>query len=162
MTPFSWLQEYIMNELRGVLSGKLGTGMCGPGSLFGLSGSQMAFFLFENWFRNWFAKCLIFYEFFLWRTYRLSKSTYASRFTWQKVLICLKKGPSRNKWLRHRLKIFVFSGLVIGWWLKLWAGHQYPIQIWVPPPPRNELVMTGLCVFNSAGNSHLYSLFKNE
>ena len=28
---------------------------------------------------------------------------------------------------------FSSSGLVIGWWLKLWAGHPYPTQIWVPP-----------------------------
>ena len=25
-----------------------------------------------------------------------------------------KKGPSRNKWFRHRLPIYVFSGLVVG------------------------------------------------
>ena len=29
-----------------------------------------------------FAKCSIFDEFFLWLTFRLSKSTYASQFTW--------------------------------------------------------------------------------
>ena len=35
----------------GVLSGKVGTGMCGPDRrLFGLSGLPMAPFLFENWF----------------------------------------------------------------------------------------------------------------
>ena len=45
---------------------------------------QWPLFLFENWFRPWyfslsldighvFAKCLIFDEFFLWFTYRLSK-----------------------------------------------------------------------------------------
>ena len=36
----------------GVLSGKVGTGMCGPDRVFfGLSGFPMAPFLFENWFR---------------------------------------------------------------------------------------------------------------
>ena len=36
----------------GVLSGKVGMGMCGPDRvLFGLSGFPMAPFLFENWFR---------------------------------------------------------------------------------------------------------------
>ena len=37
----------------GVLSGKVGTGMCAQiGCFFGLSGFPMAPFLFENWFRN--------------------------------------------------------------------------------------------------------------
>ena len=54
------------------------------GHLFGLSGLPMAPFLFENCLDigRVFAKCLIFDEFFLWFTYRLSKSTYASQFTW--------------------------------------------------------------------------------
>ena len=48
-----------------------------------------------------------------------------------------KNGPSRNKWFRHsRLQICVFSGLVIGWWSKLWARHPYPTQISVPPLPQ--------------------------
>ena len=83
-----------------------------------------------------------------------------------------KKGPfkkktktktknKKNKWLRHRLQIFVFSGLVIGWWLKLWAGHPVPNSN-LSSSPGNELVIIGLCVCNSAGHSHLYSLFKNE
>ena len=80
-----------------------------------------------------FAKCLIFDKFSLWFTYRLSKSTYASQFTWLKVLIGLKKDPSRNKWFRHRLQICVFSGLVIGWWSKRRVAHQYPTQSWVTP-----------------------------
>ena len=65
--------------------------------------------------------------------YRLSKSTCASQFTWQKVLIGLRKGPSRNKRFRHTLQICVFSGSVIGWWSKLRAAHPYPTQSWVPP-----------------------------
>ena len=71
------------------------------GCFFGLSGLPMAPFLFENWFiyiGHVFAKCIIFDEFFLEFTYRLSKTTFASQFTWQKVLIGLKKDPSRNKW----------------------------------------------------------------
>ena len=58
-----------------------------------------------------FAKCLIFDEFILWLTYRMSKVLMhnTSQFTtWQKVLICLKKGPSRNKWFRHRVVNFRF------------------------------------------------------
>ena len=53
------------------------------GCFFGLSGLPMAPFLFENWFRyrSHFAKCKIVNEFFLWFTYRLSKSTYVSQFT---------------------------------------------------------------------------------
>ena len=40
-----------VEKARGVLSGKVGTGMCGPDRvLFGLSGFAMAPFLFENWF----------------------------------------------------------------------------------------------------------------
>ena len=50
----------------------------------------------------------------------------------RKYWLALKKGPSRNKWFRHRSQICVFSGLVIGWWSKLWAAHPYPTQSWVP------------------------------
>ena len=54
------------------------------GCLFGLSGLPVASFLFENWFQHMshFCKMLIFDELFLWFTYRLSKITYASKFTW--------------------------------------------------------------------------------
>ena len=48
-----------------------------------------------------FAKCIIFNEFFLWFTYRLSKSTYVSQFTWLKVLHGLRKCTSRNNWFRY-------------------------------------------------------------
>ena len=48
-------------------------------------------------------------------------------------MIGLKKGRSQNKWFRHRSQICAFSGLVIGWWSKLWAAHPYPTQSWVPP-----------------------------
>ena len=60
---------------------------------FDLSGLAMAPFLFENWFRyrSRFAKCIIFDEFVLWFTYRLSKSTYASQFTLEKYLSDLKR-----------------------------------------------------------------------
>ena len=60
---------------------------------FGLSDLQMVPFYLKIGLDigRVFAKCLIFDEFFLWLTYRLSKSTYASQFTWLKVLICLKK-----------------------------------------------------------------------
>ena len=69
------------------------------GRIFGLSDLQMVPFYLKIGLDigRVFAKCLIFDEFFLWLTYRLSKNTYASQFTWLKVLICLKKGPSRNK-----------------------------------------------------------------
>ena len=46
-----------------------------------------------------------------------------------KVLIGLKKGPSRSKWFSYRLQICTFSGLVIGWWSKLRAAHPYPTQV---------------------------------
>ena len=59
------------------------------------------------------------------------------------------------------MQIFVFSGLVIGWWSKLWAGHPYPTQISVPPPEW-ACHSRGLCGCNSAGHSDLYSLFRNE
>ena len=66
-----------MNELRGVFSGKVGTGMCGPdiGRHFDLSGLPMAPFYLKIGLDigRVFAKCLIFGEFFLWLTYRLSK-----------------------------------------------------------------------------------------
>ena len=45
-----------------------------------------------------------------------------------------KKGPFQKQMFRHRLQICVFSGLVIGWWSKIWAAHQYPTQSRVPPP----------------------------
>ena len=51
----------------GGLSGKVGTGMCGPDrGLFRPLSLSMAPFLFENWFRyrSIFAKCKIFNEFF--------------------------------------------------------------------------------------------------
>ena len=44
-----------------------------------------------------FAKCIIFDEFYLQFTYRLSKSTFASQFIWYKVLIGLKKGSFKNQ-----------------------------------------------------------------
>ena len=139
MTSFSWLQEYIMSFGGGGIIVERWVQECVAqmGRIFGFSDLQMVPFYLKIGLDigRVFAKCLIFDEFFLWLTYRLWKSTYASQFTWLKVLICLKKGPSRNKWFRHRLQIFVFSGLVIGWWLKRWAGLPYPTQIWVPRPP---------------------------
>ena len=82
-----------------------------------------------------FAKSLIFNVFFLWFTYRLSKRYLRIPIYMVKVglLFGLKKGPSRNKWFRHRLQNCVFSDLVIGWWSKLLAAHPYPTQSWVPP-----------------------------
>ena len=67
------------------------------GRIFGLSDLQMVPFYLKIGLDigRVFAKCLIFDEFFLWLTYRLSNSTYASQFTWQKVLICFKKKPFR-------------------------------------------------------------------
>ena len=67
-----------------------------------------------------------------------------------------KKGPSRNKWFRHRLQICIFSGLVIGWWSKLWAAHSSnsklstprvkyspfkwaPFEIWFPKKKNNYI-----------------------
>ena len=54
------------------------------GRIFGLSGLPMAPFYLKIGLDigRVFAKCLIFDEVFLWLTYRLSKSTYASQFTW--------------------------------------------------------------------------------
>ena len=49
------------------------------------------------------------------------------------MLLGLRKGPSRNKWFRHRLQICIFSGFVIGWWSKLRAAYPYPTQSWIPP-----------------------------
>ena len=78
-----------MNEVGGgIYSGKVGrpTGMCGPDRAhFRPLRFTNGPFLFENWFIDIgrvFVKCLIFDEFFLWLTFRLSKSTYASQFTW--------------------------------------------------------------------------------
>ena len=119
------------------------------GRLFSLSGLPMAPFLFENWFRyrSRFCKKLqyIFDQFFLWFTYRLSKSDLCIPIYMVKRTDWFNKGPFnfRKKWFRHRFQIFVFSGLVIGWWLKLWAGHSYPTQIWVRP--RNHgILLTAL------------------
>ena len=64
----------------GYHSGKVGTGMCGPdGTHFRPLRFTNGPFLFEIGLDigRVFAKCLIFDEFFLWLTYRLSKSTYA-------------------------------------------------------------------------------------
>ena len=84
------------------------------GCFFGISGLPMAPFLFENWFRyrSRFCKMHNFRWIFpLVYRYSLSKSTtFASKFTWQKVLVGLKKGPSRNKWFRHR-----FANLHLPW-----------------------------------------------
>ena len=54
------------------------------GRIFGLSGLPMALFYLKIGLDigRVFAKCLIFDDFFLWLTFRLSKSTYASQFTW--------------------------------------------------------------------------------
>ena len=70
---------------RGLLSGKMGTGMCGPDRVLfqPLRFSNGPFFHLKIGLDigRVFAKCIIFDEFFLWFTYRLSKSTYASQFT---------------------------------------------------------------------------------
>ena len=54
------------------------------GRIFGLSGLPMAPFYLKIGLDigRVFAKCLIYDEFILWLTYRLSKSAYASQFTW--------------------------------------------------------------------------------
>ena len=120
----------------GVLSGKVGMGMCDPDRVpFRPLRFTNGPFLFENWFRyrSCFCKLHNFRWIFPLVTYRLSKSAYASWFIWLKVLIGLKKGPSRSKWFSYRLQICAFSGLVIGWWSKLWAAYPYPTQSWVPP-----------------------------
>ena len=72
------------------------------GRIFGLSDLQMVPFYLKIGLDigRAFAKCLIFDEFFLWLTYRLSKSTYASQFTWLKVLICLKKRPFKKQMIQ--------------------------------------------------------------
>ena len=87
----------------GYHSGKVGTGMCGPDGahLRPLRFTKLVPFYLKIGLDHGltiltyvnivspcldigrvFAKCLIFDEFFLWLTYRLSKSTYASQFTW--------------------------------------------------------------------------------
>ena len=75
-------------------------------------------------------------------------------------MICLKKGPSRNKWFRHRSQICVFSGLVIGWRSKLRAAHPYPTQSWVPPAVCqlfHQISVFSLCLFTHLGKSILES-----
>ena len=64
----------------GVLSGKVGTGMCGPDRVLfqALRFCNGPFFIDIG---RVFAKCIIYDEFVLWFIYRLSKSTYASQFT---------------------------------------------------------------------------------
>ena len=68
----------------GVLSGKVGTGMCSPDRVpfRPLRFTNGSFFYLKIGLDigHVFAKCLIFDEFFLWFTHRLSKSTYASPF----------------------------------------------------------------------------------
>ena len=69
----------------GVLSGKVGTGMCGPDRVLfrALRFCNGPFFYLKIGFDigRVFAKCIISNEFFLWFIYRLSKSTYSSQFT---------------------------------------------------------------------------------
>ena len=68
-----------------MLSGKVGTGMCGPDRVLfpSLRFSNGPFFYLKIGLDIGcvFAKCIIFDEFVLWFTYRLSKSTYASQFS---------------------------------------------------------------------------------
>ena len=70
--------------------------------------------------------------------------------------IGLDIGPFYFKGLDIGCK-FVFSGLVIGWWSKIWAGHPYPTQIWVAPPP-NELVGTFAGVILQVTLIYIFSL----
>ena len=53
----------------------------------------------------------------------------------KKVLVGLNKGPSRNKWFRHRLQICLFSGLVIGWWYGQNFGPHIHTKLKVEYPP---------------------------
>ena len=74
-----------MNELSGYLVERwVQECVAQIGCIFGLSGLPMAPFYLKIGLDigRVFAKCLIFDEFFLWLTYRLSKSTYASQLTW--------------------------------------------------------------------------------
>ena len=70
---------------RGVLSGNVGTGTRNPDRVLfrPLRFANGPFFYLKIGLDigRIFAKCLIFDAFFLWSTYRLSKSTYASQFT---------------------------------------------------------------------------------
>ena len=66
----------------GVLSGKVGTGMCSQYRVPFLASQVYQWLKIGLDIGCVFAKCLIFDEFVLWFTYRLSKSTYASQFTW--------------------------------------------------------------------------------
>ena len=76
----------IHHELRGGIIVERWVQECAAqmGRIFGLSDLQMVPFYLKIGvdIGRVFAKCLIFDEFFLWLTYRLSKSTYASQFTW--------------------------------------------------------------------------------
>ena len=49
-----------------------------------------------------------------------------------------KKGPWRNKWFRHRSQICIFSGLVIGWWLKFRPHIRTQLKVEYPPGPKTN------------------------
>ena len=74
----------IHHELRGIIVERWVQECAAQMGIFGLSGLPMVPFYLKIGLdiRRVFATCLIFDEFFLWLTYRLSKSTYASQFTW--------------------------------------------------------------------------------
>ena len=80
----------------GVLTGKVGTGMCGPDRVLfrplGFSNGPFFYLKIGLDISRVFAKCLIF-DLFLWFTYRLSKITYASQFTWLKTTDWFEQGP---------------------------------------------------------------------
>ena len=105
-----------------------------------------------------FQKFLSFDNFFLWFTYRLSKIIYVSQFAWQKALIGLKKVRSKNKQFTYGLQIYVFSGLLMGWWSKLRAARQYPTHIWVPPPRGDGTHAWSL----SYGKLHRHRIIKQQ
>ena len=107
------------------------------GRLFGLSGLLMTPFYLKIGLDIGcgFEKKKAFNDFFfLWLTLPIGVKKYLCIPIYMvKSTDLFKKSPSRKNRLDtgrgHRLQISVFSGLIIGWWLKFWAGHPYPTQI---------------------------------
>ena len=136
MTSFSWLHSWASGGI--IVERWVQECAAQMGRIFGLSGLPMAPFLFENWFRyrSRFCKMLNFRWIFpLAYLIGCQKVPIHPNSHGKKYWFDLKKGPSRNKWFRQRLQIFVFSGLVIGWWLKLGPDFRTQLKFEYPPPP---------------------------
>ena len=106
------------------------------GCFFCLSGFPMAPFLFENWFRyrSHFRKMHNFRWIFPFSLPTgCQKVLMHPNLYGKKYWLVLKRVLQEANGLSYRLQICIFSGFVIGWWLKLRAAHPYPTQSWVPP-----------------------------